>query len=104
MEVTGVSWARTNCKLLRSSSTLGLESAADAGKSQVEAELEEIVEALREGTVESRSAAAERLFNKAAEDDTARQRTASLGVVQPLVRLLLSQSSPFRTLTSYAKL
>lgn len=40
---------------------------------------------LRDGTVDSRSAAAEKLFNKAAEDETARQRTASLGVVQPLV-------------------
>ena len=50
-----------------------------------DAELEDIVNALREGTVESRSQAAEMLFNKAAEDETARQRTASLGVVQPLV-------------------
>ena len=43
---------------------------------------------LRDGSVDSRSAAAEKLFNKAAEDETARTRTASLGVVQPLVRTL----------------
>ena len=60
---------------------------ADSSGSAVnsETELEEIVNLLRDGTIESRSLAAERLFNKAAEDETARQRTASLNVVQPLV-------------------
>ena len=59
-------------------------------RSHSEAELEEIVAMLRDGTVDVRSAAAEKLFNKAAEDETARQRTASLGVVQPLVRMTLN--------------
>ena len=40
---------------------------------------------LRDGSVDSRSAAAEKLSNKVAEDETARTIAASLGVVQPLV-------------------
>lgn len=40
---------------------------------------------LREGTVDARSAAAERLLNKTAEDESVRTRTTSLGAVQPLV-------------------
>ena len=51
-----------------------------------DAELEGVVDELREGSVEARSAAAEKLFNMCAEDEGARQRTGSLGVVQPLVR------------------
>ena len=43
---------------------------------------------LRDGSVDSRSAAVEKLFNKAADDETARTKMASLGVVQPLVRTL----------------
>jgi len=54
-------------------------------KQSSEAELEEIVSQLRDGNVDARSSAAERLFNKAAEDENARQRTCSLGVVEPLV-------------------
>ena len=50
-----------------------------------DAELEGVVDELREGSVEARSAAAEKLFNMCAEDEGARQRTGSLGVVQPLV-------------------
>ena len=52
-----------------------------------DAELEGVVDELREGNVEARSAAAEKLFNMCAEDEGARQRTGSLGVVQPLVRI-----------------
>ena len=37
--------------------------------------------------MEARSAAAEKLFNKCAEDENARQRAGLLGVVVPLVRL-----------------
>lgn len=54
-------------------------------KQTSEAELEEIVNQLREGNVEARSSAAEKLFNKTAEDENARQRTCSLEVVEPLV-------------------
>lgn len=54
----------------------------------VDAELEGVVDELREGSVEARSAAAEKLFNMCAEDEGARQRTGSLGVVQPLVRFV----------------
>ena len=43
---------------------------------------------LRDGSADARSAAAERLFNKAAVDESARLRTTSMGVVQPLVGLL----------------
>lgn len=50
-------------------------------------ELDEIVISLRDGDVDARSAAAERLFNKAAVDQSARLRTTSMGVVQPLVSL-----------------
>ena len=42
---------------------------------------------LRDGSADARSAAAERLFNKAAMDESARLRTTSMGVVQPLVSL-----------------
>lgn len=52
-----------------------------------QAELEEIVASLRDGTADARSAAAERLFNKAAMDESARLRTTSMGVVQPLVSI-----------------
>lgn len=55
----------------------------------VDAELEGVVDELREGSVEARSAAAEKLFNMCAEDEGARQRTGSLGVVQPLVRICI---------------
>lgn len=58
-----------------------------------EAELEDIVASLRDGNVDARSAAAERLFNKAAVDESARLRTTSLGVVQPLVSSVLSGKS-----------
>ena len=54
-------------------------------KAASEAELEEIVASLRDGSADARSAAAERLFNKAAMDESARLRTTSMGVVQPLV-------------------
>ena len=47
--------------------------------------MELIVDQLTQGTIEDRGAAAERLFNKAAEDETARQKAAAAGVIQPLV-------------------
>lgn len=56
-----------------------------------EAELEEIVACLRDGNVDIRSAAAERLFNKATVDEAARLRITSLNVVQPLVLILSIQ-------------
>lgn len=51
----------------------------------VEGEMEGLVEQLREGTPEERGLAAEKLFNKAAEDETARRKAAAVGVIQPLV-------------------
>ena len=51
----------------------------------MDAELEMLVEQLKEGSAEERGLAAEKLFNKAAEDETARQKAAAIGVIQPLV-------------------
>eukprot|EP00891_Asterochloris_glomerata_P003409 jgi/Astpho2/3409/Aster-x0160 len=68
----------------------------------VDAELEGVVDELREGSVEARSAAAEKLFNMCAEDEGARQRTGSLGVVQPLVRLLYDGKERGRMYAAYA--
>ena len=68
---------------------LSLLRAAGQSRAVSEAELEDIVASLRDGDVDCRSAAAERLFNKAAVDESARLRTTSMGVVQPLVRLSL---------------
>lgn len=51
----------------------------------IDAEIELIVEQLSQGTVEERGSAAEKLFNKAAEDEAARQKAAAAGVIQPLV-------------------
>lgn len=50
-----------------------------------DAEIELIIDQLTQGTIEDRGTAAERLFNKAAEDETARQKAAAAGVIQPLV-------------------
>lgn len=51
----------------------------------VHGDLESLVAQLSEGTVEERGQAAEKLFNKAADDEDARQKAAAVGVVQPLV-------------------
>ena len=51
----------------------------------MDAELEMLVEQLKEGSAEDRGVAAEKLFNKAAEDESARQKAAAIGVIQPLV-------------------
>lgn len=67
-----------------------MHTAARSGSSlhvarDVEGEMEGLVEQLREGTPEERGLAAEKLFNKAAEDETARRKAAAVGVIQPLV-------------------
>lgn len=51
----------------------------------MEGELEGLVQQLSQGSAEERGLAAEKLFNKAAEDETARQKAAAVGVIQPLV-------------------
>lgn len=51
----------------------------------LDAEIELIMDQLQQGTVEDRGSAAEKLFNKAAEDEAARQKAAAAGVIQPLV-------------------
>ena len=51
-------------------------------------ELEILVAQLNEGTADERGLAAEKLFNKAAEDETARQKAAAVGVIRPLVTSL----------------
>ncbi len=67
-----------------------MQGAARSGSSlhvprDVDGELESLVEQLSEGSAEERGLAAEKLFNKAAEDETARQKAAAVGVIQPLV-------------------
>ena len=52
----------------------------------VDGDLESLVAQLSEGTVEERGQAAEKLFNKAADSEEARQKAAAAGVIQPLVR------------------
>ena len=51
----------------------------------LDSEMEVIMEQLKAGSVEERGSAAEKLFNKAAEDEAARQKAAASGVIQPLV-------------------
>ena len=51
----------------------------------VDGDLESLVAQLSEGTAEERGQAAEKLFNKAADDEEARQSAAAVGVIQPLV-------------------
>ena len=51
----------------------------------MEGELEGLVQQLSQGSAEERGLAAEKLFNKAAEDESARQKAAAVGVIQPLV-------------------
>ena len=58
-----------------------------------EGEIEGLVEQLQQGTAEDRGLAAEKLFNKAAEDEQARQRAAAIGVIQPLVGTIAAESS-----------
>lgn len=53
---------------------------------EADADLESLVAQLSEGTAEQRGQAAEKLFNKAADDEDARQNAAAVGVIQPLVR------------------
>ena len=53
-----------------------------------EEHLEEVIATLRGGSVGSRSAAAEKLYNEAARDETATQRAVSLEVVPSLVSFL----------------
>ena len=48
-------------------------------------DLEVLVAQLSEGTPEERGQAAEKLFNKAADDEESRQNAAAVGVIQPLV-------------------
>ena len=48
-------------------------------------DLETLAAQLNEGTPEERGQAAEKLFNKAADDEEARQNAAAVGVIQPLV-------------------
>lgn len=43
------------------------------------------MEHLKQGSVEERGLAAEKLFNKVAEDEAARQKAAAAGAIQPLV-------------------
>ena len=50
--------------------------------------MEEIIATLRDGSLGSRSAAAEKLYNEAAGDETAKQRAVSLEVVELLVSFL----------------
>ena len=50
-----------------------------------EGEIEGLVEQLQQGSAEDRGLAAEKLFNKAAENEQARQKAAAIGVIQPLV-------------------
>ena len=47
--------------------------------------MDDIAEQLQHGTIESRSAAAEKLFAYAAEHESARATVASLDIVQALV-------------------
>lgn len=68
----------------------------------VEGEMEGLVEQLREGTPEERGLAAEKLFNKAAEDETARRKAAAVGVIQPLVQLLHDGKERGRMYAGYA--
>ena len=69
---------------------LGVQCAARSGASlhpaqDLDAEIDLIMDQLQQGTVEDRGSAAEKLFNKAAEDEAARQKAAAAGVIQPLV-------------------
>lgn len=48
-------------------------------------DLETLVAQLNEGTPDERGQAAEKLFNKAADDEEARQNAAAVGAIQPLV-------------------
>lgn len=52
----------------------------------VDGDLEGLVVQLSEGTPEERGQAAEKLFNKAADDEHARQNAAAAGVIPPLVQ------------------
>ena len=47
---------------------------------------------LNEGTPEERGQTAEKLFNKAADDEEARQNAAAVGVIQPLVYVYIHPS------------
>lgn len=64
----------------------------------VDGDLESLVAQLSEGTVEERGQAAEKLFNKAAEDEETRQKAAAVGVIQPLVHMqtFASGSIPYQ--------
>ncbi|KAL3155148.1 hypothetical protein ABBQ38_011204 [Trebouxia sp. C0009 RCD-2024] len=68
----------------------------------VDGDLEGLVVQLSEGTPEERGQAAEKLFNKAADDEHARQNAAAAGVIPPLVRLLHDGRERGRMYACYA--
>ena len=56
--------------------------------SSKEIQLEQLVNVLNAGQEQDKAKAAEILFNLSAEDNLDKQRLASLGVVEPLIKLL----------------
>ncbi|KAK9807719.1 hypothetical protein WJX72_007116 [[Myrmecia] bisecta] len=67
-----------------------------------DAELEGLVWQLVEGSVEGRSAAAERLFNRTAEDEALRLKASTLATITPLTRLLYDGRERGRMYAAYA--
>ncbi|KAK9786899.1 hypothetical protein WJX73_000622 [Symbiochloris irregularis] len=75
---------------------------ADIWSSQAQAPISEIMAQLQQGSVEVRSAAAEKLFAYAAENESARASLASWEIVQALVRLLYDGRERGRMYAAYS--